>query len=64
LLYAAAGKAARLTVAQVGDHGEFSVVAIGETAPGARNAVAADNGTAYVADPQGAHLLLLSAPAP
>jgi DNA-binding beta-propeller fold protein YncE len=62
LLYAAAGKAARLTVAHVGDHGEFSLVAMGETAAGARNAVADENGTAYVADAQGAHLLVLSAP--
>jgi hypothetical protein len=62
LLYAAAGKAARLTIAHVGDHGEFSLVATGDTAAGARNAVADENGTAYVADAQGAHLLVLSAP--
>jgi DNA-binding beta-propeller fold protein YncE len=61
LLYAASGKAARLTVARVGDHGELTVVATGETAPGARNAVVDANGNAYVADSQGARLLLLRA---
>jgi DNA-binding beta-propeller fold protein YncE len=62
LIYAAAGKAARLTVARVGEHGEFTVVASGETAPGARNAVADTNGNAYVTDGQGARLLLFRAP--
>jgi DNA-binding beta-propeller fold protein YncE len=61
LLYAACGKAARLTVARVGDHGELAVVATGETAPGARNAVVDASGNAYVADSQGARLLLLRA---
>jgi DNA-binding beta-propeller fold protein YncE len=60
LLYAAAGKAARLTVAHVGDHGELTPTATAETAPGARNAVVDAKGNVYVADPQGAHLLLLS----
>jgi DNA-binding beta-propeller fold protein YncE len=57
LVYAAAGKAARLTVARVGDRGEFTVVTTGETTAGARNAVADANGNVYVADSQGAHLL-------
>jgi DNA-binding beta-propeller fold protein YncE len=61
LLYAAAGKAARLTVARLEDDGRLTVTAIGDTAPGARNAVADGNGNAYVADPQGARLLLLGA---
>jgi hypothetical protein len=64
LIYAAAGKAARLTVARVGDHGELTVIASGETAVGAKNAVADGNGNAYVADPQGAHLLVLRASQP
>jgi hypothetical protein len=64
LVYAAAGKAARLTVARVGDHGELTVIASGETAAGAKNAVADGNGNAYVADPQGAHLLVLRASPP
>jgi DNA-binding beta-propeller fold protein YncE len=62
LLYVAAGKAARLTVAHVGDHGEFSVTARADTAAGARNAVADANGDAYVADPQRGQILLLRAP--
>jgi hypothetical protein len=61
LVYAAAGKAARLTVARVGDHGEFTVVATGDTAAGARNAVADGNGNGYVADAQGARLLVFRA---
>ncbi len=62
LLYAAAGKAAQLVVASVGDHGEFQVVASAATAPGARNAVADASGNAYIADSQGAHLLWVHAP--
>jgi DNA-binding beta-propeller fold protein YncE len=61
LLYAAAGKDARLTVAHLSDHGEFTVMATGETAPGARNAVADAAGNAYVADSQGGRLLVLPA---
>ena len=63
LLYVAAAKAARLTVARVGDHGELVAIAKGETAAGARNAVADGNGNAYVADAQGAQLLELRAAA-
>jgi hypothetical protein len=48
-------------VARVGDHGELTVVATGETAAGARNAVVDASGNAYVADSQGARLLLLRA---
>ncbi len=62
ILYAAAGKAAQLVVARVGDHGEFQIIASGPTAPGARNAVADANGNAYIADSQGAHLLWVHAP--
>jgi hypothetical protein len=61
LLYAAAGKAARLTVARLEDDGQLTVTAVADTAPGARNAVADSNGNAYVADGQGARLLLVSA---
>ncbi|MEO6600734.1 MAG: hypothetical protein ABIQ16_12725 [Polyangiaceae bacterium] len=59
LLYVAAAKAARLTVARVGNHGELAPIATAETAVGARNAVADGNGNAYVADAQGARLLEL-----
>ena len=61
LLYAAAGKAARLTVARFDDKGNPTVVATGATAAGARNAVADANGNAYVPDPAGATLLILGA---
>lgn len=62
LLYAAAGKAARLTIAKVGEQGQLIVFATGETTQGARNAVADASGNIYVADPQGAHLLVVRAP--
>lgn len=58
LLYVAAGKAARLTVARVNEEGQLAVVATGDTSEGARNAVADTNGTAYVADSQNARLLV------
>jgi hypothetical protein len=64
LLYAAAGRAARLTVARGDEHGNFTVLATVATVPGARNVVADANGNAYVADPQGAHLLVVRAPTP
>jgi DNA-binding beta-propeller fold protein YncE len=59
LLYVAAGKDAKVTVAHVDDGGKLSVVATGATATGARNAVVDANGTAYVADAAGAQLLIL-----
>ncbi|MEP7053511.1 MAG: hypothetical protein ABJB12_24315, partial [Pseudomonadota bacterium] len=59
MLYAAAGKAARLTVASVSARGQFSLVTQTQTAPGARNAVADESGIVYVADPQGARLLVV-----
>ncbi len=63
LLYVAAGKAARLTVAAVDDKGRLAVVATGQTSEGARNAVADANGTAYVADSRQARLLVFKAKA-
>jgi hypothetical protein len=59
LLVAAAGRAARVTLAHVDDKGNLSIVAVGNTAAGARNAVADADGNAYVVDPQGAQLLVL-----
>jgi DNA-binding beta-propeller fold protein YncE len=59
LLYVAAGKAAQITVARFDDKGVASVVAMGATAAGARNAVADGKGNAYVPDPNGAALLIL-----
>jgi DNA-binding beta-propeller fold protein YncE len=59
LLYAAAGKAAKITVARFDDKGNPTVVATGTTAAGSRNAVADANGNAYVPDPGGGTLLIL-----
>jgi DNA-binding beta-propeller fold protein YncE len=58
LLYAAAGKAARLTVARIDDKGQPTIVATGASTEGARNAVADASGNAYVADPVNARLLV------
>lgn len=63
-VYAAAGKAAQLTVAAVDEKGQLEVVGTGDTSGGARNAVADANGNAYVADSQGARILVLSPLAP
>lgn len=61
LVYAAAGKAARLTVARVGEQGQLTLVGSRDTAPGARNAVVDANGNAYIADSRGARLLVFPA---
>jgi len=58
LLYVAAGKAAKLTVARIDDKGQLTVVATGESTAGARNGVADASGNAYVADPVNARLLV------
>jgi DNA-binding beta-propeller fold protein YncE len=55
-IYAAAGKAAKLTIASLDDKGQWTVVATGETSQGARNAVADVNGNAFVADAPAARL--------
>lgn len=62
LLYAASGKAARLTVARLGSDGTFTTTERCETAPGARNAVTDGKGNAYIADAQGARLLRARTP--
>ena len=59
LVYAAAGKSARMTIARVDDHGALSVVASGTTSDGARNAVADKDGKAYVVDGKNALLLVV-----
>jgi hypothetical protein len=64
LLYVAAAKSARLTVARVDDKGQLTVVATGDTSEGARNAVADANGNAYVGDTQGARLIVFPSPLP
>jgi DNA-binding beta-propeller fold protein YncE len=60
LLYAAAGKGAKLTIARIDDKGQATVVASGASSEGARNGVADASGNAYVADAAGAQLLVFS----
>jgi len=62
LLYVAAGKAERLSVAHIDDTGKPSLVASGVTVAGARNAVADAEGNIYVVDPGGARLLVFITP--
>jgi DNA-binding beta-propeller fold protein YncE len=62
VVYVAAARAARLTVAVVDDHGKLTVEATGDTAEGARNAVADAQGNVYVPDPRAARLLVFAAP--
>jgi hypothetical protein len=62
VVYVAAARAARLTVAVVDDRGELTVEATGDTAEGARNAVADAQGNVYVPDPKAARLLVFAAP--
>jgi DNA-binding beta-propeller fold protein YncE len=58
-LYAAAGRAGTLTVAHLGDKGELTSKATVATAMGARNAVVAEDGTAYVADGREGKILVV-----
>jgi hypothetical protein len=58
-LYAAAGRAGTLTVAHLGDKGELTAKATVPTAAGARNAVVAEDGTAYVADGREGKILVV-----
>jgi DNA-binding beta-propeller fold protein YncE len=62
LVYVAASKARRLTVAHLGDNGQATVVATGATAERARNAVADNDGSVYVPDAGSARLLIFSPP--
>ncbi|HWO00540.1 MAG TPA: hypothetical protein VNS63_14875 [Blastocatellia bacterium] len=59
-LYAAASKAAMLTVAQVDNHGGLSRLAVVPTTTGARGVVADGRGTAYVADPVRGRILRIT----
>jgi hypothetical protein len=61
IVYAAAGKSARLTVARIDDKGQLAVLAVGDTAEGARNSVADGRGNVYVPDSQGARLFVFAA---
>jgi hypothetical protein len=62
LLYAAAGKAARLTIAHVDDKGLAATIAVGTSVEGARNGVADGSGNAYVPDSMNARLLIFASP--
>jgi hypothetical protein len=61
-VYAAAGKAATLIVAELTDKGALKAIAKGTTSEGARNAVADANGNAYVADANSARVIVFPAP--
>ncbi len=61
-VYVAASRVGRLTVAVVDDRGKLAVEATGDTAEGARNAVADAQGNVYVPDPRAARLLVFAAP--
>jgi len=59
-LFAAASRAATLTVARVDAHGTLTAVAVVPTAPGARNAVATEEGTAFLTDSPEGKILVVS----
>jgi DNA-binding beta-propeller fold protein YncE len=59
LLYASAGKDAKLTIASVADDGAFKTVTSAKVGDGCRVVVAAPDGTAYAADSAGAKLWTL-----
>ncbi len=62
LVYAAASKAARVTVARLGNLGQLSIVATGVTGDGVRNAVVDSAGTVYAVQAALARLLILGSP--
>jgi DNA-binding beta-propeller fold protein YncE len=62
LLYAAAGKAARVSIDHVDHAGHVTPVMVAATVEGARNGVVDAEGHAYVADPLHARLLVFGAP--
>ncbi len=61
LLFVAAGKDAKMTIAHVADSGALDVVATVATTPGARNPVLDARGTAYVEDAAAGQLLIFGA---
>lgn len=64
LLYVAAAKASKVTIASFDDRGQPTVVATGASADGARNPVADATGNAYVADPKNGGILVFPFAAP
>jgi DNA-binding beta-propeller fold protein YncE len=59
-LVVGAGKAAKMTVSRIDEHGVGTLVASGATAQGSRNAVVDANEVGYVPDPANGALLVLS----
>ncbi|HZS39013.1 MAG TPA: hypothetical protein VFF06_19415, partial [Polyangia bacterium] len=59
-LYAGAARAARLTVARVDAQGKLAVASVVPTAAGARNAVATDEGAAYLTDSAEGKILIVA----
>jgi hypothetical protein len=59
-LIVGAGKAAKISVLHIDDHGTPTLVATGNTAAGSRNAVADANGNVYLPDPANGAILVLS----
>jgi|SRR5712691_4312921 len=59
-LYAAAGRAAKLTVANLDSHGKLTQQVVIGTAAGARNGVATDEGSAYLTDGREGKILIVS----
>jgi DNA-binding beta-propeller fold protein YncE len=60
-LYAAAARAAQLTIARVNPQGKLALAATVPTAKGARNAVVTDEGAAYLTDSLGGKILIVPA---
>src|SRR5206468_1023933 len=58
-VYAAAGQAETLTIAEVGDDGKFHLKATVPTVKGARGVVAGKGDTAYLIDPSAGRILKL-----
>ena len=63
-LYAAAARAAKLTIARLDRHGALTTLAVVPTASGARNAVATQDGIAYLTDAPEGKLLVVAPVAP
>ena len=62
-LFVAAGRAGRLTIARLDEQGVLASLAVVDTSPGARNAVATEQGVAYVTDsPRGRILIVAAVP--
>src|SRR5438034_7169209 len=59
-LYAAAARAAKLTIARLDPQGELTPLATVATVSGARNAVATDEGTAYLTDSAAGKILVVA----